>query len=102
VDRVTKEIILHAKKCLPAIARATITTRFKKLGHQSITSLFDMESIAPSNLKKCSAEENFSAAPIGVQLSFFRLIRDKKNMPIERLNNIIHSWLLNLNYNSIN
>jgi hypothetical protein len=101
-DRVTKEIILDAKKYLPAIARATITTRFKKLGNKSITSLFDMESIAPFNVKKCRAEKHFLRAPIGVQLSTFRLIRDKKNMPIERLNNIIHSWLINLKHTSIN
>jgi hypothetical protein len=96
IDRATKEIILYAKRCLPAIARATITTRFKKLGYQPITSLFDLESISPSSLKKCGSKENFSEAPIGVQLSSFRLIRDQKNMPIERLNNIMHSWLINL------
>lgn len=102
VDGVTREIILHAKKYLPAIARGIITTRFKKLGRKSITSLFDMESIAPSNLKKCCNKEHFSESPIGVQLASFRLIRDKNNMPIGRLNNIVHTWLIKLNQNSIN
>ena len=101
-DAVTREILLHAKKHLTVIARATITTRFKKLGNKPITCLFDMDSIVPSNLKKCCAEQHFSNAPIGVQLSSFRLLRDKRNMPIEKLNNKMHSWLINLTQNSIN
>ena len=101
-DAVTREIILHAKRHLTAIARVTVTTRFKKLGNKPITCLFDMESITPYKLKKCGAQKDFENAPVGVQLSSFRLIRDKNNMPIERLNNIMHAWLINLNQNTIN
>lgn len=96
-DKVTKEIILQAKKILPNVARATITTRFKKLNNKSIASLFDINSIAPFNLKKCINKQHFLNQSIGVQLSAFRLLRDKKNMPIAKLNAIIHSWLINLN-----
>lgn len=101
-DNVTMEILLEAKKYLPAIARATITTRFKNLGNKPITKLFNMESISPHNLKTCWGKERFSNAPIGVQLSSFRLIRDKKNMPISKINELMNSWLINLYQNSNN
>jgi hypothetical protein len=100
-DKVTKEIIIQARKHLPEIAKASITTRFKKLGNKSITCLFDMDSIAPVNIKKCYSIKHFLNEPIGVQLSSFRLVRDKKNMPIDRLNKTVHSWLINLNQNNI-
>jgi hypothetical protein len=101
-DKASAEIIAEAKKHLPAIARVTITTRFKKLGRKALTSLFDMDCISPFNLKRCQNQKHFVSAPVGVQLSTFRLIRDKQNMPIEKLNKIIHSWLVNLNQNIIN
>jgi hypothetical protein len=101
-DKVTQEILLAAKRYLPAIARATITTRFKKIGNRAIASFFDLERIAPSNLQRCSTKEHFSAQPVGVQLASFRLLRDKKNMPIQRINELMNSWLINLNQNSIN
>lgn len=100
-DKVTKEIILQAKKILPNVARATITTRFKKLNNKNISSLFDMDSITPFNLKKCTSKEHFLNQSIGVQLSAFRLMRDKKNLPIAKLNAIIHAWLINLNTQTI-
>jgi hypothetical protein len=100
-DKVTKEIILQAKKILPNIARASIITRFKKLSNKNITSMFDMDRLNPINLKKCTNKEHFSNQSIGVQLSAFRLMRDKKNMPIAKLNAIIHAWLINLNDQTI-
>jgi hypothetical protein len=96
LDNVTREIILQAKRYLPAIARATLTTRFKKLNRRNINCLFDINRIAPYNLKKCKNNEHFVSQPIGVQLSSFRLMRDKKNLPIDELNRIMHSWLINL------
>ena len=103
LDKATKEIILQAKKILPNIARATITTRFKKLSNKTIATFFDMESISPGNLLKCKNKDHLLNQSIGVQLSAFRLIRDKNNMPIAKLNAILNSWLINLstqnNYN---
>jgi len=101
-DKATVEIITEAKKYLPAIARATITTRFKKLGRKAIVSLFDMDSISPYHLRQCFTRPHFARSPIGVQLASFRLLRDKKNMPIERLNHIVHSWLIQLPQRTIN
>jgi len=100
-DKVTREIILQAKKILPNVARATITTRFRKLNNKNISSLFNMDSITPFNLKKCTSKERFLNQSIGVQLSAFRLMRDKKNMQIAKLNAIINSWLINLNTQNI-
>jgi hypothetical protein len=95
-DKLTAELLTQARKVLPAMARATITTRFKKLGHQPLTSLFDMDSIAPERLKRCAAKADFLKAPIGVQLASFRLIRDKKDRPIGHLNKTMHAWLIQL------
>lgn len=100
-DKVIKEIILQAKKILPNVARATLTTRFKKLNNKNICSLFEMDSLSPKNFERCTNREHFLNQSIGVQLATFRLTRDKKDMPIAKLNSILNSWLINLNTQNI-
>jgi hypothetical protein len=97
VDSVTKELIFQAKKILPNMARATIKTRFKKLNNKNMTSFFDLNSIGPNNLNKSMCYSHFRYQPIGIQLSAFRLMREKKNIPIKQLNIIMHNWLISLN-----
>jgi hypothetical protein len=104
LDELTKELVLKAKKMLPVIARATITTSFKTLNNKTLRHLFDMNRISPANLDSCvhsnDHHQMYRTQPLGVQLAAFRLMRDKLNIPIGELNTIIHSWLTNLNTNN--
>ena len=100
LDTVNKELILKAKQILPKIAKATLTTRFKKINNKTICSLFDFENISPTNISKCKNQKHFNNQAIGTQLAYYRIERDRKNSSIDQLNSIIHSWLININNQS--
>jgi hypothetical protein len=102
-DGTTQDLIRQAKRILPQIAQATITTKFKRLGGQSISSLFDWESLNPHSLnqkQKLIGQPSFCKLPTGIQLAAFRLKRDKDKIPIQVLNNTMKKWLINLPKNN--
>lgn len=95
----TQSTIRSAKKFLREVAVSVITTRFKNLNRKPLTSLFDMNCIAPGNLNFFSGNthhQNFHSQTIGVQLSAFRLLRDKNAKPIREINSLMKNWLTNL------
>lgn len=93
-----RNVIAEAKKYIPAMARALIHTRFRKLGGKTLTSLFDMDSLAPVSLKRiCSLEAvgtvEFTNSSIGVQLAAFRLMREKSTITQRDIDHRMDDWL---------
>ena len=98
-DSTTQDLIRQAKKILPQIAQATITTKFKRLNNKPISSLFDWEALNPYNLNQKSkliSSPSFCRLPTGIQLAIFRLKRDRDKTPIDILNKTMKQWLTNL------
>ncbi len=104
IDRLgntTKQLIGEAIENIPTIAKAMITTTFKKLGNKPITTLFDMKLIEPNlllksaNLDTIKAPE-FNLKPIGFQLAVFRMLRETRQHKQSEIDKLMHSWLVEL------
>jgi hypothetical protein len=101
LDEPTRAIIEEAQKWIPTVSKILIKTKFKKLGNQPLTSLFDLTIIAPNVLKKYAnsagiLSEEFKQLPIGVQLGVFRLLREKRQMKLADINALMDGWLKGL------
>ena len=104
MDKLTRDTILAARKLLPIAAKAIIGTKFRKLGGKPLLSLFDMESLAPDELKALAnpnaiTSPKFRNSPIGVQLAAFRLLRESQIMNLNELNLLMSQWLVGLSNN---
>lgn len=105
LDTTTREVIQAARKILPAIARATLNTRFRKLDNKPISSLFALNELEPAKLKKLAVLDNMSSPsfrqlPTGVQLAAFRLLREKRAQKQTEIDQHMSQWLRNLPNNS--
>jgi hypothetical protein len=94
----SRNLIAEAKKYIPTMAKAMIHTRFRKLGRKTLPSMFHMDSLAPSSLKKmCSIESidtaQFARSSIGVQLAAFRLMREKNTITQRDIDVRMDTWL---------
>ena len=101
LDNVTKQTMITCRKYLPDLAKAIITTRFRKFGNKPLTALFDMQVIAPDRLIAWADiskvnEPGFLALPAGVQLAAFRMMRESPAVKASELDRKMEAWLYSL------
>jgi hypothetical protein len=101
LDETTQQTISEARKYIPIVSKTLLKTKFKKLGNNPITALFDLQTLKPHLLKNLANIETirsseFNNQPIGVQLAVFRLLREKRAIKQTDINKYMETWLKNL------
>ncbi|MFD2569068.1 hypothetical protein ACFSUS_00390 [Spirosoma soli] len=101
LDETTRQLIKEARQCIPVVSKALLMTRFRKLGNKPITTLFALNTLAPSTLKSMAtmpgtSTDQFKKQPIGVQLAVFRLMREKRTVRQADIDQRMDEWLKNL------
>ncbi len=101
LDDTTSKVIREAKDFIPAIGRALLHTKFRKLNNKPLKALFALEKLAPSILKKLATIEGvtspaFKKQNIGCQLAVFRLMREKQTIRQTEIDDLMDIWLREL------
>lgn len=101
LDETTQQIIKEARQYIPSVGKTLLRTRFKKLDNKPLTTLFDLNTLSPSLLKKMATIEGinapeFSKQPIGIQLAVFRLMREKRTTKQADIDKWMDKWLKQL------
>lgn len=97
----TKKLILEAKKFIPAIGKALLQTKFKKLNNKPLHTLFSLDKLSPLLLNKMTTIEGvnsteFKKQSIGFQLAVFRLMREKQAIKQTEIDELMDKWLRGL------
>lgn len=101
LDDTTRKVIREATEFIPAIGKALLHTKFKKLDNKPLKSLFALERLAPALLKKMASIEGvtspaFKKQTIGFQLAVFRLMREKQTIRQTEIDDLMDIWLRGL------
>lgn len=97
----TQEIIEKARAYLPAIARALLRTKFRVLNRKTIPDLFNLDALAPAELKRIVRTADSGALDLKrlspcKQLAVFRMVREQGKLTEEGIDGIMTKWLLKL------
>ena len=103
VEPTTRQLIEAAKSYVPLVAKTLLQTKFKKLNHKPLTSLFDLDTLTPKTLKKYADTEgvlsaDFRQLSIGAQLGVFRLMREKRHIKQAEIDTLMDAWLKGLKH----
>ena len=96
-----RKILKVGKRCLPAVSKILFNTRYKVLNGRRLPDLFDMTKLDPTNIKKIvesmdSGKLDLSKISPCVQLSVFRMMRDRKKFSEDFIDRIMTDWLIKL------
>lgn len=99
--RVVRRILKIGKSCLPAVSKILFSTRYKVLNGRRLPDLFDMSALDPANIRKIaesieSGKLDLTRISPCVQLSVFRMIRDRKKFNEDFIDKIMTKWLIRL------
>ena len=94
-----EKLLTDAARYIPLIARTLLQTRFRVLGRKAIPDLFNLPSLAPSELQKAIKLAGSGSLPLRdlrpcTHLAVFRLTR--ATMSEDRLDDLMTKWLLKL------
>jgi hypothetical protein len=97
----TAPILDAARRELPGIARALLSTRFSSLSGRRLVDLFDLTPLAPQNLARLAqpvrqGRLRLSGLPPCSQLAVFRTILDDGSLSLSALDSLMTEWLLRL------
>jgi hypothetical protein len=104
MDEATCEIITAASRFIPAIAKACVQTKFKRLNGKTIFSLFSIDELKPELLQKHASivgvqSPSFKKLPIGSQLAVFRLLREGRAAKQSTIDKYMTQWLQDIQKN---
>jgi hypothetical protein len=93
-----KRWIVASTACVPTIARALLTTRFRTLEGKRLPDLFDMAALEPRKIADLadSIGKSPAALKLGrtpVQLAAFRLLRERGQLTEAQLDDLMTQWL---------
>lgn len=97
----TRMMLVKATRLVPAVSAALFDARFKPLRRQRLTSLFDLDAIAPSRIAPIAASVRSGVLNLRnltpcAQLSVFGELRARHPMNEERLDRLMTEWLMRL------
>ncbi|HKR00636.1 MAG TPA: hypothetical protein VJT09_08180 [Pyrinomonadaceae bacterium] len=97
----TRDIHKLARRYLDVLGRTLLRTRFSVLNGKAIPDLFDLNALAPSELRRRAATSksgslDLKGLPPSAQLAVFRVLRDYGKLNEEALDGVMTSWLLKL------
>ena len=97
----TRMMLVKATRLVPAISAALFDARFKPLRRRRMTSLFDLDAIAPSRIAPIAASVRSGVLNLRnltpcAQLSVFGELRARHPMNEERLDRLMTEWLMRL------
>jgi hypothetical protein len=104
LDQTTQQVIKEAMRYIPTVGEALLKTKFKKLKHKPLSSLFDLTKLNPQALKAFATAEGirsdtFKKQPIGAQLAVFRLMREQRKLKQSAIDALMDNWLKQLKTN---
>jgi len=97
----TGTLLAEGVQCIPVIARALLTTRFRALNGRTIPELFDLRALAPWALEQRAATAREGALRLsglspGAQLAVFRVVKEHGWYPESVLDRVMTQWLIQL------
>jgi hypothetical protein len=99
--RETQALLKKARQYLPLITRVLLHTRFGVLSGKTLSDLFNLSALAPSELQRVAKTADSGALNLrglspSAHLAVFRLIRDNGTLNEEALDQLMTQWLLRL------
>lgn len=96
-----QRILRIGRKCIPIIGKILFNTKFRVLNGRRLPDLFDLTALDPANIRKIvdsieSGKLDLTGISPCVQLSVFRMIRDRKKFSEDFINKIMTEWLTKL------
>ncbi|NOT46925.1 MAG: hypothetical protein HOP17_04145 [Acidobacteria bacterium] len=97
----TRDLVRKLTHYVPTVGAILLRTRFRSLNRKRIPDLFDLSSLAPSELKHRIGPANagnidLSGMPSSSHLAVFRLIKEQGKLNEESLDAVMTQWLLRL------
>jgi hypothetical protein len=101
VSKGVQKILQTSRNYLPTVSRILFNTRFKVLSGKRLPDLFDMSLLAPVRMKKFtesveSGKLHLTQILLCVQLTVFRMIRDKQKFSEDFIDKTMTDWLVRL------
>jgi len=95
----SRRLLVEARRLVPVVGRALFEARFRNLGGRRLLDLLDLPAVAPSALERIAGPaERISLKGLSpcVQLAAFRMLREWRRIPEERLDRLMTDWLIGL------
>jgi hypothetical protein len=97
----TRRLLMGARTYLPIIGAVLFQTRFATLGGRALPDLFDLATVAPSELRRIAAGAGTGVLRLGglpacAQLAVFHVMRESGGLDEARLDRLMTTWLLEL------
>lgn len=96
----TRALLVEAKRFVPVIGQALFDARLRTLGGRRLLDILDLEAVSPSKLESVCTDAKTNIDLKGMtpcaQLAAFRMIREWRQVPEERLDRLMTAWLIKL------
>lgn len=95
-----RRLLIEARRYVPAVGRALFEARLRALGGRRLLDLLDLEAVAPATLERVAWTADRTIDLVGLtpcaQLAAFRMIRERRRVPEDRLDRLMTDWLTRL------
>jgi hypothetical protein len=96
----TRRLLNEARQFVPIVGRVLFGARFRALNGRTLLDLLDLKAVAPATLERVAGVANKTVDLTGLtpcaQLAAFRMIREWRRVPEERLDRLMTDWLIKL------
>jgi len=96
----TAELLKEARRVIPVVGKALFDGKLKGLGGRRLLDLLDLQSVSPASLERLVgpsiAKVSLKTLSPCVQLAAFRMLREWRVVPEERLDRLMTDWLVQL------
>ena len=96
----TRRLLMEARRYIPVIGNVLFDSRLSVLGGRRLLDLLDLNAVSPSNLERAVGKESKKIDLTGftacAQLAAFRMIREWRQIPEDRLDQLMTAWLVKL------
>lgn len=102
----SRRLLTEARRFIPIVSQALFDARHKLLDGRRLLDLLDLDAVAPSALERRVGPTATSVRLDGlspcVQLAAFRMLREWRDLPEDRLDQLMTHWLKSLGSKRLN
>jgi hypothetical protein len=96
----SRRLLVEARRYVPVIGQSLFDARFKVLDGRRLLDLLDLNAVSPARLEQLAGAPKELVDLKGLtpcaQLAAFRMIREWRRIPEERLDRLMTDWLIKL------
>jgi hypothetical protein len=96
----SRRLLIEARRFVPVIGQSLFDARFKVLDGRKLLDLLDLNAVSPARLEQLAGAPNKVVDLKGLtpcaQLAAFRMIREWRRIPEDRLDRLMTDWLIKL------